>query len=99
MKAVKVEPGRIPEIIEIANELTALQEAVGGDIERVTIASDAAIICDEEGLLKGKPVNFRFCGLTIVGTALFVGVDGEEFCDIDMEAVPLLVKELEGRKC
>lgn len=99
MKVLKVEPGRIPELIEIENELTALQDAVGGDIECVTIAVDAAIICDEEGILKGKPVNFGFCGLTIVGTALFVGVDGEEFCDIDPEVVPLLVKELEGRKC
>lgn len=92
MKALKVEPGRIPELIEIENELEALQDAVGGDVECVTIASDAAILCDEEGLLKGKPVNFTFCGLTIVGTALFEGVDGEEFCDIDAEAVQYLTR-------
>ncbi len=48
-------------MIEIANTLEALQEQVGGHIEAVTLATDACILCDEEGRIKGRPINYA-CG-------------------------------------
>ena len=33
MKALKIEPGKAPERIDIGNELEALQDAVGGYIQ------------------------------------------------------------------
>ena len=82
MKAIRKKPGCAPEIIEVENTLKALQAEVGGYIETVTIASDAVIICNEEGRILGLPDNFRFYGVDFVGTVLIVGTKGEEFCDV-----------------
>lgn len=82
MKAIRKEPGCEPEIIEVDNTLAALQAEVGGYIETVTIASDAVIICNEEGRILGLPDNCRVCGVDFVGTVLIVGTKGDEFCDV-----------------
>ena len=37
--------------------LLEAQEAVGGMVELVTLPTGAQMLCDEEGQLKGKPVN------------------------------------------
>lgn len=68
--------------IEVANELEALQELVGGYIETVQIATNLAMIVNEEGKLMNLPDNFRFGNDMIKGTALFVGVAGDEFDDV-----------------
>ena len=75
-------PGAQPEIIEVDNTLAALQTEVGGYIETVTIASDAVVICNEEGRILGLPDNGRVCGVDVVGTVLIVGTKGEELCDV-----------------
>lgn len=82
MKAIRKKPGCAPEIIEVDNTLAALQTEVGGYIETVTIASDAVIICNEEGRILGLPDNCRVCGVDFVGTVLIVGTKGDEFCDV-----------------
>lgn len=82
MKAIIKEPGKKPRITEIENNLAALQEAVGGYIETVTLAKDCCIICNEEGRLQGLPYNLTFGGISFVGTVLFVGVVGDEFADL-----------------
>lgn len=82
MKAIRKKPGCEPELVEVENTLKALQQEVGGYIETVTIASDAVIICNEEGVLLGMPYNCRFFGVDFVGTVLIVGTKGEEFCDV-----------------
>jgi len=85
MKAIKFEGRRVEEI-EIDNTLEALQAAVDGYIETLQIVPDQAVmIVNEEGLLKGLAVNpfaSAIAGTMIVGNAIVVGVDGEEFCDI-----------------
>ena len=53
MKAIRKKPGCAPELIDIDNTLKALQAEVDGYIETVTIASDAVVICNEEGRLRG----------------------------------------------
>lgn len=82
MKAIRKKPGCAPEIIEVDNTLAALQTEVGGYIETVTIASDAVIICNEEGRILGLPDNCRVCGVDFVGTVLIVGIKGDAFCDV-----------------
>lgn len=82
MKAIRKKPGCEPEVIGIDNTLAALQQEVGGYIETVTIASDAVIICNEEGRLCGLPYNCRFVGVDFVGTILVVGRNKDEFCDV-----------------
>ena len=82
MKAIRKKPSCAPEIIEVENTLKALQREVSGYIETVTIASDAVIICNEEGRILGLPDNCRVCGVDFVGTVLIVGTKGDEFCDV-----------------
>lgn len=66
MKAIIKKPGEKPRVIEIENELSALQEAVDGYIQAVPLAADACIICNEEGKLIGsiqhKNPERDFCG-------------------------------------
>lgn len=93
MKTLKIENRKVT-LIDIANstpdeELHAMQTAIGGYIEVVRISEDAALLVDEEGLLKVLNQNALASLVSrqqIVGTALLVGVetdaDGEQvFCD------------------
>ena len=84
MHVIYKAPGCAPEPRDIPNTLEELQAAVGGYIETVTFATDAAVICNEEGRLLGLPHNVRFLGVDFVGPILIVGVDGEEFADLPM---------------
>ena len=70
--------------LNIPNDPHAIQELVGGYIETVTLATDACIICNEEGRLLGMAHNCKFCGADFVGPILLVGVDGDEFTDCPM---------------
>lgn len=67
---------------KVENRLESLQQLVGGYIEvLMTHRPDVALIVDEEGKIKGKTSNLYYFGDVIVGTAVLVGVDGEEFVD------------------
>ena len=55
--------------------LEEMQAAVGGYIERVVIPKVGEMYVDEEGLLKGKPINQMaslIAGMPIVGDVLIV---------------------------
>ena len=76
------QPGRVPYKTAISPTLENLQKTVGGgNIETVTFAADATIICNEEGRLRGMPYNCSVLGIDFVGPIIFAGVDGEDFCD------------------
>lgn len=81
IKVVVKEPGKPFEVREVKNTLGQLQELVGGYIEAVTLTTDLAIICNEEGRLLGLPENAA-CGTMWSGTVALVGVDGDEFDDV-----------------
>jgi hypothetical protein len=72
--------------IDIENKLEAFQEAVDGYIETVTLVPDEVVmIVNEEGLLRGlgiNPLATALYGSAIVGVAVVVSIDGEEFCDV-----------------
>lgn len=76
------------------NTLEAFQKAVGGYIETVTFATDACVICNEEGRIMGLPYNCTFCSHDFVGPILIVGVKGEEFCSLKGTQVAILLREL-----
>lgn len=82
MRVIAKAPNEAPIILEMKNTLEELQEAVGGHIETVSIASDACIICNGEGRLKGMTFNCKLLGIEFVGPVLIVGVKGDEFTDL-----------------
>ena len=95
MKVIGKRPNCKATVIEIENTLEALQKEVGGQIETVTFAEDCCIICNENGRLIGLPYNLTFCGVSFVGTILFVGVAGDEFTDLSKEYAEILLGQLE----
>ena len=95
MKVIYKAPGSAPEIRDIPNTLEELQGTVGGHIEPVTFATNAVVICNEEGRLMGLPYNCKFLGVDFVGPILIVGRSGEEFTDLDPEVMGMLMRGLE----
>lgn len=97
MKAIKIEPASAPEIVEIDNTLEALQNAVNGYIEALRVSKKAVLIVNEEGKLKGHGIC-RFVYTSrwhdqVVGNILIVGVDGEEFCDLNKKQIDFFMKQ------
>lgn len=53
-----IQPNKYPKMVEIEDSLAGMQKAVGGDIEEyMPFDDDAAIVCNEEGKVKGLPLN------------------------------------------
>lgn len=76
---------REPYITNISNTLENMQRFVGGYIEAVTVLENPQVIliCDEEGLLKGRAVNPSIPDLPpYAGDCFLCGEDGEEFADL-----------------
>ena len=85
MKVLIKEPGKPWQTAEVENALEALQGAVGGYIETLTINAGTeplVLIMDEEGRLNDKPYNMTIGGVDLVGTLLLCGKDGDEFTDV-----------------
>ena len=77
-------PGCPARHVWMSNSLEAFQRAVGGYIEAVSLATDAVIVCNEEGRLMGLEPNCSICGVNFVGDLVLCGVKGEEFADWPM---------------
>mgnify|MGYP002626235783 CR=1 FL=1 len=83
----------------ISCSLKNLQKTVEGYIETLTIGERIVIICNEEGkILKLQPnfyVGGGFWSDLIRGTAIIIGQDGDDFCDlpIDFSTWKKLLKE------
>lgn len=88
MRAIRIIRSDISDI-NIDNTLEALQDAVDGYIEAITLVPNQAVmLVNEEGRLRRMYPNIlasAIAGTQIVGAALIVGVDGEEFTDIPLE--------------
>ena len=95
MTIVFKEPGRNPRTMFILNELSVLQQLVGGPIEvvRLTEISDNVLaIVDELGKLKGKaPSDLYHYGDPLVGNVIICGDGGDEFTDVP-EGIARVVK-------
>ena len=89
------EPGQAPKVEPLFdNTLEALQKAVGGYIEAVTVAEDIVVICNEEGRLIGLPFNTRVLGISFVGTVIVAGVKGDEFASLKSRHIPYILRML-----
>ena len=84
MIAIIKPPGQPAVSQEVENSLKALQNLVGGYIEIVSLPYGVCMIVNEEGKLQGLQPNFRLDHDLIVGTAVFVGVSGEDFCSLSV---------------
>lgn len=78
-----------PVAVEIDNTLKQFQHMVGGYIEAVPCSvpvqyAPTVIICDEDGKIDGRALNFVLPGGhdVICGAAVICGVDGDEFDDV-----------------
>lgn len=91
MKILRKRPGEPWEFADVENTLEALQAEVGGYIEAVSFLSDACLLVNEEGILRGLPYNVNFAGLPLVGTVLMAGVNGDEFCDVPLARTDLRI--------
>ena len=93
--AIIKNPGESPKVDPLFdNTLESFQKAVGGYIEAVTFASDAVLIVNEEGRLRGLPYNCSFCGLDIVGPVVVVGAKGDEFASLKAASIPMIMNAL-----
>lgn len=85
MRALRIAP-ETSEVVEIDNTLPALQKAVGGYIDVVSVfPHEVIMIVDDEGLLKRYSFNpgaSIIAQRAIVGTVLLLSVNGEEFTDL-----------------
>ena len=85
MKVIVVEPMKEPYLKGIDGSLESMHEIVGGYIEATyPFDEPIALVCDEEGVLKGYPLNRTITPyMTISGTFFLCGL-GEE----DFESIP-----------
>ena len=95
MTVVMLEPGKEAYIAEIGTSLEAMQGVVGGYIQAIYPFEDrVAIVCDEEGKLKGLSLCRALYteqearkGLydIISGTAFICGLTADDFCSLTQE--------------
>lgn len=84
-----VEPGKHPYMKRIEHTLEAMQKAVGGYIEVVSLDDSNVIILNEEGKLMGLEGNRALGGDILVGSFLIAGTDGENFASLPRESMEL----------
>ena len=94
---VIVEPHRTPYRAVIRNTLKALQEIVGGQIEKIYNENGMEILCNEEGKMRGLPFNraMIYDGQivdVIAGTFVVVGHVGTEFASLTEEEIEKAIK-------
>ena len=94
MLAIIKQPGEPAKRIEIDNTLEALQRAVGGYIETVSIFTDVTLICNEEGRLMGLPYNMDFAGIRFVGPVLVVGRTEDDFRSLTDEEFTAIMRRI-----
>ena len=84
MKVLIVEPGQKPRRADIPHTLEAMQKVVGGYIEIIEPFTDpVALVCDEEGKLKGYELNRAIEGKDIIaGTFFLTGLGEEDLTDL-----------------
>lgn len=91
MKIVVKKVGQKPEVKEIQGTLEEYKEIVGGYIECFPVFDNVLCVCNEEGKLKGLPINFIFGGDIIVGDVFFVAAGEEDFESLDNYQIKVIM--------
>lgn len=87
--------GYLVHAVDVANELHALQYAVGGQIETISLRDEGVMLADREGMQHGRAYNALaslVAGTGIFGDALIVGADGDAFDDVPEQYVDFLLR-------
>lgn len=95
MKVLVIAPHEHPVVKELPN-LEAVQKCVGGPIQAIHLWDDtqAALICDEEGLFHDSDWNRYICeGLAIKGTFIICGLGEEDLDDLPVELIERFTNE------
>lgn len=83
MRFLRKKPADIAEVVELDGKLETLQKEVGGYIQMFPLLDSIALICNKDGKFTGLPYNFPLGAFdNVVGTALFVREDKENFCSL-----------------
>ena len=77
IRVLKVEPNKHPEEFMLENALEAMQEAVGGYIDIVSLEGGVCILLNDEGKLIGLEGNRRIGNDIIVGNFYVCGSNDE----------------------
>ena len=79
IKGLFVDENKLPEVVEIPNNLKSLQELVGGYIEYCYMPNheDVVLICNEEGKINGMGPN-RDIGHDIIFGPFFIVGDNPD---------------------
>ena len=94
MKIVIKRVGQVPEVKEIKGELHEMQEIVGGYIECFQVFDNVLCVCNEEGKLKGLPINFIFGGDFIAGDVFFCLAGFDDFESLNDYQADVIVRML-----
>ena len=98
MLILVVEPGKVPKTKDISGDLKEMQSIVGGYIQVIYPSPVIALVCNEEGWLRGLPGNRALRDESgevhniIWGTFFLCGApaDGEDFVGLTLEQVEQL---------
>lgn len=87
MKVLLFEPGKLAIEADISGDLKSMQSIVGGMIEvTYPFNEQAAIVCNDEGLLMGLPLNRKLNDyMVIAGTFFICGIDEDSFTDLSSD--------------
>lgn len=96
MKVLILEPGKVAREADIDHDLRAMQEIVGGIIT-VTYPYEepVGVVCNDEGLLMGLPLNRKLDDFTIIaGTFFLCGLGEEDLTDLPPELMEKFKRKL-----
>ena len=68
-------------VVYLENDNETIQNVVGGYYTMVKLASDLAVLCNEEGMIHHLPYNCSLFGQHFFGTLMFVGLKDGDFAD------------------
>lgn len=95
MRILIFEPGKNPRTADIPHSLDKMQAIVGGTIQAIYPWSErAALVCDDEGLLKDYRFNRLVRGNAIFGTFFICGIDECDFSDLPENLISRFSEEL-----
>lgn len=84
MKVLLLEPGKLAKEMDIPRELSEMQRIVGGTIQAIyPFPEQAAVVCNDEGMLLGLPLNRVIdTNIVIAGACFICGLGEEDFTDL-----------------
>ena len=84
MKILIIEPRKHPRRADIPHTLEEMQRIVGGYIQATYPFDDpVAVVCDDEGKIKGYELNRYIPNVDIIAGTFFVcGLGAEDFTDL-----------------